>query len=154
MIRRMTGRAFLAATLLLTLSCNAAPEPEPPRPAPVEIADVMLKLQIHQNKLWFAGAAGNWDLARFYLDEIEEDIRPMLGAGLMEGSSNVSEIMETTLPPLLDALRTAAADRDSSAFSSRYLDLTQACNSCHRSSGHGYIAIQPPTEPFMDNQKF
>jgi hypothetical protein len=114
----------------------------------------MLKLQIHQNKLWFAGAAENWDLARFYLDEIEEDISPMIGADLVEGSTNVSEIMETTLPPLLDALRTAAADRDPAAFSSRFFDLSQGCNSCHRSSGLGFIVVQRPSEPFMDNQRF
>jgi hypothetical protein len=132
-------------------------EPAVPRGAtssPLELSDVMLKLQIHQNKLWFAGSAGNWDLVRFYLDEMEEDIAPMIGAGLMEGSADVSEIMETTLPPLLDALRIAAADRDAEAFSARFLDLVQGCNSCHRSSGLGFIVVQRPAEPFMDNQKF
>jgi hypothetical protein len=114
----------------------------------------MLELQVHQNKLWFAGAAGNWDLARFYLDKIEEDAKPLIGTATMVGSTDVSQIMETTLPPLLDALRTAAADRDGAAFAARYLDLVQGCNSCHRSAGHGYIVIQRPVQPFMDNQKF
>jgi hypothetical protein len=114
----------------------------------------MLELQIHQNKLWFAGAGGNWDLARFYLDKIEEDYRPVIGAGIVVGSTDVSDIMATTLPPLLDALRTAAADRDAEAFSARYLDLVQGCNSCHRSAGQGFIVIQRPSAPFMDNQRF
>ena len=151
----MKSRAVLLI-LLVVLGCgveNADP-PGPPVAASLELSDVMLKLQIHQNKLWFAGAAGNWDLARFYLDEIEEDIQPMVGANLMEGETNVSEIMETTIPPLLDALRTAAADRDAAAFSSRYLDLVQGCNACHRSSGLGFVVIQRPTAPFMDNQEF
>lgn len=148
-------RRFLAVfSLGLAVSC-ASPEPPATAPAaPVELSRVMLELQIHQNKLWFAGAAGNWDLARFYLDKIEEDYTPIIGARLTVGATDVGDIMATTLPPLVDALRTAAADRDSAAFSARFLDLVQGCNSCHRSTGHGYVVIQRPAEPFMDNQKF
>ncbi len=144
----------LLAAFSLVLAC--APS-EPPAKAPattVALSRVMLALQIHQNKLWFAEAAGNWDLARFYLDKIDEDSRPVIGAGITAGPADVSDIMATTLPPLVDALRTAAADRDPEAFSARYLDLVQGCNSCHRSAGHGYIVIQRPSAPFMDNQRF
>ncbi len=151
----MTSRAPLLLALLLAAGCTAEPEvTAPPVPSPPELSNVMLQLQIHQNKLWFAGAAGNWDLARFYLDKMEEDYRPMIGAGIRVGATDVSDIMTTTLPPLVDALRTAAADRDGAAFSARYLDLVQGCNSCHRSAGLGFLVVQRPTQPFMDNQRF
>ncbi|HEY0593524.1 MAG TPA: hypothetical protein VGF40_17260 [Thermoanaerobaculia bacterium] len=145
------------AAVLLLLLLGSCTRPEPPAKAPaagVELSRVMLELQIHQNKLWFAGAAENWDLVRFYLDKIQEDYEPVIGAGIMVGSTDVSAIMATTLPPLVDAARTAAADRDAAAFSARYLDLVQGCNSCHRSAGQGFIVIQRPAQPFMDNQKF
>src|SRR5262249_53541058 len=83
--------AWLKASLTQTVVARdlAAGRPAPPapaRPAPtvaaapatvsgapveeMELAGVMAQLQLHANKLYFAGSRQNWALADFYVEEI------------------------------------------------------------------------------------
>src|SRR5579863_8530892 len=39
------------------------------------LGDLMLMVQVHHNKLWFAGKENNWPLAQFEHDEIMEILK-------------------------------------------------------------------------------
>ncbi|MGH9458995.1 MAG: hypothetical protein ACRD2J_15285 [Thermoanaerobaculia bacterium] len=145
-----------ALVLLLLLSACGPSEKTAgvPAAAPFDLSDVMLKLQVHAGKLAFAADAENWDLARFYVDQIEEDIRPLAAGEIMAGTTNVSDTARTLFPPLLTRLREATLDRDAAAFQQRYLDLVQGCNSCHRATGHAYVVIERPEGGVFGNQRY
>jgi len=70
-----------------------------PPAEPIEIADIMTKLQRHMNKLYFAGENQNWDLAAFYLEEVEETVKGVANKNIMEGQVNVSGLMQGVLVP-------------------------------------------------------
>ena len=112
--------------------------------------DFMLAVQIHHAKLWFAGQNKNWELADFELHEIREtldDIR-----------SYQPERKESALLPDLyaniDSLSTAVKAQNEAAFKHNFIDLTHACNSCHRSTNHGFNIVKIPDSPPFSNQVF
>lgn len=62
---------------LRTLEDNDARRPNNNAPAPdlgasPGLGEFMTTMQLHMGKVWFAGKASNWDLARYELDELRE----------------------------------------------------------------------------------
>jgi len=45
----------------------------------------------------------------------------------------------------LKELDSAVKSRDSATFAKAYVDLTDACNSCHQALNHGVVAIRVPS---------
>lgn len=119
-----------------------------------ELADWMLKMQIHADKLYFAGLAGNWDLAAFYLEELGETAEDIAARDLIEGEVDISAVMQSLIPIQLEELGEALGTRDPEAFSASYRTLTQVCNSCHRSTGHGFVVVQEPRQPAVTGQRY
>ena len=112
--------------------------------------DLMGGLQNHHNKLWFAGTNENWELADFALHEIEEiveDIK-MLHANREETQSIF------IIEPALEAMDEAVDNQNLSQFKEEYINLTNACNTCHKATGYEFISIQTPTLPSYTNQDF
>jgi hypothetical protein len=96
------------------------------------LGDIMGKIQLRHIKLWFAGKAGNWELA----------------ADLYRGIP--VELVTNTADPIR-AIREAIEAKDSAAFAKGYGELTLACNACHQGIGRSFIVIQKPTaSPFTD----
>ena len=107
-------------------------------------------LQNHHNKLWFAGTNENWELADFALHEIEEiveDIK-MLHANREETQSIF------IIEPALEAMDEAVDNQNLSQFKEEYINLTNACNTCHKATGYEFISIKTPTLPSYSNQDF
>lgn len=112
--------------------------------------DLMGGLQNHHNKLWFAGTNENWELADFALHEIEEiveDIK-MLHANREETQSIF------IIEPALEVMDEAVDNQNLSQFKEEYINLTNACNTCHKATGYEFISIQTPTLPSYTNQDF
>lgn len=112
--------------------------------------EFMLGIQIHHAKLWFAGKEGNWDLARFEVDEIRE-----LTEDTRTFQADRPEAAElVTLTPALDEMTAAIEQQDPDAFVTSYENLTDTCNGCHEEVDYPFNRVRPPTNPPFDNQVF
>jgi len=90
---------------------------------------------------YYAAKAGNWKLAEYQIDELVE----------------AQEVAEVTRPEYAEALKLfehgAVADlqkaikvKEWKLFDEKYTKTTNACNACHKSTGHPYIHYRLPKE--------
>lgn len=112
--------------------------------------EFMSSVQVHHNKLWFAGINQNWKLADFEVGEIQES---------MDGIGKYCKDRPETqsLPminPALDAIRKAIRQQNNTAFKEDYINLTNTCNSCHQATKHEFNVITVPSVPPFSNQDF
>ncbi len=110
------------------------------------LGEIMSIAQLRHIKLWYAGKAGNWALADYELDRMQENLNKAVRIYL---NIPVEEIQAAN-GPLAD-MRSAIQAGNAEAFARGYAGLTAACNSCHGAGGVGFIHIQTPTSsPFSD----
>jgi hypothetical protein len=114
------------------------------------LGEFMSGIQVHHEKLWFAGQAANWELSDFEIKEIRESIddiqtyctdRPELASIPM-------------IKPPLDSIDEAIRNKSLPQFRSGFILLTNTCNNCHRATKHQFNVIQIPTTPPFSNQSF
>jgi len=112
--------------------------------------------QIRHTKLWLAGRAGNWPLASYELDELEEGFADAarLHPTHARAPKPVAELLAEFTDAPLQALRAAVARRDGSAFANAYDALTEGCNGCHRSTGFSFNVVSRPTSNPYPDQDF
>ena len=102
--------------------------------------------------LWFAGEAGNWDMAHYQILEMRE----------------IQETGEITRPPrapalkafesgFLDPLDEASQAKDKAQFETAYRSAIQGCNACHGGQtsadfpkGFGFVKVQVPSKSIWD----
>jgi hypothetical protein len=115
------------------------------------LGEIMSATQMRHAKIWFAGKAGNWELAHYELDEIREGLEDAVKFHPVFKGVPVSAMLNRlTAQPLAD-LDAAVAAKDRARFSKAYDNLTGACNACHQAAGHGFIVIKRPgASPFSD----
>jgi hypothetical protein len=119
-----------------------------------EIAVYMNSLQRHSNKLWFAGSAGNWELAQFYAHELEESMEKIEHANVYEEGIAISPLIRNFGLKSVEQIEVAIEKKDITAFETSYDLLVANCNNCHNTVNHGFIKIQRPKTPALDNQVF
>jgi hypothetical protein len=114
------------------------------------LGEFMSGIQVHHEKLWFAGSAQNWKLANFEIDEIREALDD-----IQRFCTDRPEIasIPMILPPM-DSISKAVAQQDLPKFKSAFMLLTNTCNNCHRATKHEFNVIQIPTTPPFSNQVF
>ena len=137
-------RAQAAAT-------TAAPAATPAAP---ELGQQMLELQIRHARLWQAGEARNWMLAQFQLAELRESLDGVVelnGDHAAVQPRRLAEVLPEHMGPALTALQQAVDKQDGAAFDAAYDQLSQACSGCHAASDHGFLVIQRPRTPVLDN---
>ena len=120
----------------------------------IEVAYVMAHLQRHFNKLYFAGTNDNWDLAGFYVHEMEEAMEEIIDGKIVDDGVDLSQLMSVMGLMPLETLEDAVKKQDKTAFLGAYDAQVLQCNSCHVNSKHPYIKLKAPQTPFMDNQIF
>lgn len=112
--------------------------------------EFMGSIQVHHEKLFFAGKAGNWELADFEMHEIGEAIDDL--------KAYCTDRPETAKLPMivppLDSVSAAISRKDSTAFFRHFTYLTRTCNNCHQVTDHGFNKIIQPTRPPFSNQDF
>jgi hypothetical protein len=111
------------------------------------LGDIMGAVQARHVKLWYAGNAGNWNLAAYELRQLK--------AGLVEAArfyAGIPVSNVTTMAAPVQSVEDAIGARDLKRFSQAFGGLTQACNGCHDSMARAFIVIQTPTaqQPFGD----
>ncbi len=125
-------------------------------PAP-ELGQQMLELQIRHARLWWAGDAGNWNLAYYMVSELAEALRGIEatnGDAVELQPERLAEVMPAIMNPAVDAVQAALAKHDRAAFAKAYDGLSAACNACHATAGVGFLHLQRPRTPLLDNLRY
>ena len=167
----LAGLALVLSLLALGLALRpTAPTPEgseTPEAAvePEELAHHMAYIQRYAEKLYFAGVNDYAPLAQFYVEELEETFEAVESGGYVEEGREVAELVQTVALPAVEGVERAVAAQALSTgasgsagaralFEARYAGLVQACNSCHETTGHGYVRIVVPQASGFPNQDF
>lgn len=112
--------------------------------------EFMSTVQVHHEKLWFAGTNANWPLADFEVHEIEETLADLKQYQPDRKESALLGMMDHAM----DSLDAAIEKQDTAMFRAGYTLLTNTCNSCHVATEHGFIVIKVPDTPPFSNQVF
>jgi len=115
------------------------------------LGDLMLEIQVHHNKLWFAGKEENWPLAQFEHDEIMEIITQ---AETIEKDRSEVKLFRVMIFPQLDSIQQCITQKNAGRFDSVFTNLTHACNNCHADTKYNFNKIIIPEHPPYSNQEF
>jgi hypothetical protein len=114
------------------------------------LGEFMSSIQVHHEKLWFAGINQNWKLADFEINEIKEAIEDI--------QNYCTDRPERTSLPMIDApidsISRAIQQNDETLFKMQFITLTNTCNNCHKATDHGFNVIKLPDSPPFSNQEF
>jgi hypothetical protein len=114
------------------------------------LGEFMSSIQVHHNKLWFAGEARNWKLADFEIHEITEAIE---GIEKYETEREETKKISMIKEPL-DSVGAAIAHQDFTGFRKGYQLLTNTCNECHEATHFEFNTVKIPDKPPFSNQDF
>jgi hypothetical protein len=112
--------------------------------------EFMSSIQVHHNKLWFAGQNQNWKLADFEISEIKESLEDIKKYCTDRPETNSVGMIEQPLQNVSNAIQ----QKNMTAFKNSYTILTSICNSCHQATQHEFNVITIPTTPPFSNQDF
>lgn len=120
------------------------------------LGEIMTLTQMRHAKLWLAGAAGNWPLASYELDELEEGFADAVRFHPTHKTSliSIAEVLPAMTKEPIHNLREAIEKRDSASFARAFDSLTAACNSCHRTTTFGFNVVTRPSGNSFTNQDF
>jgi hypothetical protein len=151
--KRLSAGLLAAALVLTPVMADDVPFATPPpsrnasEAAIGTLANIMLNMQLRHIKVWFAGKAKNWDLAKYEAEKLKADFDA--ATGFYRGLP-VNDIVTAAKP--LNVLIDAATKQDDALFSRSFNELTDACNSCHAAGQVGVVRIRVPRTPPFDNQ--
>src|SRR4030095_3557949 len=112
--------------------------------------EFMSSIQVHHNKLWFAGQNQNWKLADFEIHEIMEAVEEIQKYQTERKESKLIGL----ITPALDSLNAAIQQKSPALFKSSYISLTNSCNNCHRATAFEFHVVKMPDNPPFSNQDF
>lgn len=118
------------------------------------LGGIMLGVQLHFSKLYFASEARNWDLARFEHGEIEEKLNAAAALRPEERGVGLVGIIDAFKSTQLAALKDAIDVKDRGLFRDAYRQSVLMCNACHQATGRPFITIKLPTSPPVANQQW
>jgi hypothetical protein len=112
--------------------------------------EFMSSIQIHHDKLYFAGENKNWKLADFEVREIIESLED-----LPKYCADREEVKSLPMiQPAIDSINNAISKKNIVLFKNSFVLLTNTCNNCHRSTNHAFNIIKIPETPPFSNQDF
>src|SRR5436190_23130753 len=150
----MRLKEIISSILLLALlGCNRQP-PEPQfTPG---LGEIMTLTQMRHVKLWFAGQSGNWPLASYELDELNEglDDAATFHPTHKDAELPIPQLIDKIMKAPIGQLEEAVKAQDSARFDKAFDALTEGCNSCHQATKFGFnVVIRPTANPYA-NQRF
>jgi hypothetical protein len=119
-----------------------------------DLLSYMGYFQRFSDKLYFAGSNGNWDLADFYLEEIEETAEKLEKGNIEDEGVNLSALISSVLLPQVKKMEETLAKKDVKAFQEQYPLMIGSCNKCHTLAKHPFVVIKQPTSPTHGNQEY
>ncbi|MGH6771695.1 MAG: hypothetical protein ACRECO_22060 [Xanthobacteraceae bacterium] len=144
--------AWIAGIAIALAPITAAGEQA--KPYMPGLIEIMLTIQSHHAKLWFAGNARNWELADYQADELKEALEDAAKYVPDYKGTPVAKMIESVIMPPIGDVEAAIKARDAKKFAASYEKLTGACNACHEAANRGFIVIQRPTTSPFPNQSF
>jgi hypothetical protein len=109
----------------------------------------MSAVQFRHSKLWTAGQQKNWELAGYELELVKSSLNEAIALYTDIPVENI-----TMIDPPIKSMESAIVARNSKAFAKAFGELTTGCNSCHQSTGRGFIVMTAPTASPFGNQSF
>ena len=128
-------------------------QPAAPAAAP-ELGQQMLELQIRHARLWQAGAARNWLLTQFQLAELRESLGGVVelnGEHAAVQPQRLADLLPAMMDPPLRKMQAAVDAQDAAGFDAAFDAVSAACSACHATTDHGFLVIQRPLTPVLDN---
>lgn len=147
-------QAQIAALQAEVEALKAAPQGAAAPAEGPELGAQMLELQIRHARLFQPVQARNWVLAQFQLAEMREAL-----AGVVETNGEhaalqpqrLADVLPAMTNPALEELQAAIDAHDAARLDSAYDALSAACTACHQAAGHGFLVIERPRTPVLDN---
>lgn len=112
--------------------------------------EFMSSIQIHHEKLWFAGINKNWKLADFEINEIKESLDDIKKFCTDRPEIKFIDMINEPLENISNAIQ----KKNDTDFKNNYTLLTTTCNRCHQQTQHEFNVITTPTTPPFSNQVF
>jgi hypothetical protein len=113
------------------------------------LAAIMREIQLCHIKLFYAGQQSNWPLANYEVAQIENNL-----SNAVQLYQNIPiETIKVIDQPLVD-LSQAVKAKDKVRLTRAFIDMTNACNSCHEAANVDFISIQVPTSSPFSDQSF
>lgn len=122
-----------------------------------ELGQQMLELQIRHDRLWWAGEAGNWNLAYFMVGELGESLRGIEetnGEAPELQPEKLADIMPAMMNPAIRTVQKALEHKDKAEFAKAYDQLSASCTACHQVAGIEFLHIQRPKTKLLDNLRY
>ncbi|MGZ3819124.1 MAG: hypothetical protein ACXVB6_00930 [Mucilaginibacter sp.] len=114
------------------------------------LGEFMLGIQLHHAKLWFAGQNQNWKLADFEVHEIGESLDD-----IKKYCTDRPEVKNIgMIDPAINSITEAIKEKDLQLFKKGFIDLTNNCNNCHKTTQHEFNVVTIPTALPVVNQDF
>jgi len=114
------------------------------------LGEFMSGIQVHHEKLWFAGIAQNWKLANFEVGEIRESLDDIQRYCIDRPEVNSVPM----ILPAMDSVGKAVEQESLPRFKGAFILLTNTCNNCHQATKHEFNVIRIPEIPPFSNQVF
>ncbi len=146
-MKAVVAAAISALLLAEPLSAMAQDGQSSAETSGPSLSEIMVLQQMRHIKLWFAGRAGNWQLADYEIDALKDgfdDVTKMLGG----------DIVDQHIGGAIAAMEKSIDAKDRAAFIAAFDKLSAGCNACHHTLDHAFIAIQRPTSLPYSNQVF
>jgi hypothetical protein len=154
---RMTGIALAVALLPVAVGAQTPAPPAAPEAAKSYVPGLEQFMGVIQNehaKLWYAGQAGNWELAAYQLSEIKEVMSDVQDLVPTFKNLPLAQMIDAVVTGPISDLEKILDAKNARQFSAAYGKLTEACNSCHQAAGVGFIRIRQPVGSAFPNQDF
>jgi hypothetical protein len=162
-IRRAAVLVFVAVAPVLGAACGRQSTTTPGGSSATGsetyvpgLGEMMSLQQMRHVKLWFAGQAGNWELAAYEIEELGEGFDDVVKFHPTHKDSPVApkDAIPRMVTEPLQELRVAVGKKDAGAFVQAYDALTASCNNCHQATNFGFNRVQTPSMNPYPNQVF
>jgi hypothetical protein len=153
MIHRDVPAIVLLALLATLSACRREGAPPPFIPG---LGEIMTLTQMRHAKLWLAGQAGNWPLAGYEMDELQEGLQDAatFHPTHKDASLPIPGLIDKIMTEPVKRLEKAIAARDAGDFTQAFDALTDGCNACHRATNFGFNVVTRPSANPYSNQAF
>ena len=154
--RRLLWLCLAAAPALALVASASARSADTAAPYVPGLGEIMAATQMRHLKLWYAGAAQNWPLADYEVDELAEGFADAARyhPHHKDAPRPLPELIPQFTAAPIAALRTAIAAHNPVDFAAAYDALTAGCNGCHAAAGFAFNVVTRPTANPYSNQQF
>jgi cytochrome c1 len=154
---------LIVSVIVLLAACTSRPRETQPFQARLDsmerqilhsyspgFGELMLNIQIHHAKLWFAGRNGNWELAAYDQSLIRSAFRKIRTFHPDDPKTTATAMIDIPM----DSVARAITLKDRAAFKRGFTFLTTTCNNCHTVTKHPFNFITIPKNDPIGNQSY